>query len=291
MTISEALQLLELTPPFTKAELKKAYHQAQMVWHPDRFTGNAELHAKAHARAYLINDAFTEISRALESGYVFKKTIPRQAATYRKAASQEPPKKPARLNRSDFRKRGKLFESGGAYDKAIAAYSEVVRSFKHGRSDYWRELVGDYFSRARVYRLKGDLDHAIADYSEIIKLSPTTVLGGGWQPTAVYYKCRAQTYYEKGDFSSALADLTEVMRRDPTGRWSIFQGDCRCIGPDPSDEGWKHKTAISTLGALYAKAGDFDHATLVQKKFLELPGLTAEEAAEGRKCLAFYESH
>lgn len=432
MTISEALQLLELTPPFTKAELKTAYREAQMVWHPDRFTGSDKLHAKAHARAYLINEAFTEISRALELGYVFKKTTPRKSATYRTVASQEPPKSAAEFNsrgvgyqskgrvskaiadfteairlepkvavyhrnraiayankrtflnaivdfteairldpnipltptnaysyclravfyrkkgdhdraisdcteairldpqvalsyvqrgityrmkleydkaiadfteairlepklfprfRSDFRKLGKLSESKGEYDKAIAAYSEVIRSFREGRSDYWHELVCDYFNRAKVYWLKGDFDNAIADYSETIERYPTVVLGGGWQPTAAYYKCRAKTYYDKGDFSSAIADLTEAMRRDPTGRWSILQGGCRCSGPDPSEEGWKHKDAVSTLAALYAKSGDFDHATQYQTKFLELPDLTAEEAAEGRRCLAFYEAH
>lgn len=45
MTNAEALYLLELTPPFTEAEFKKAYRQAQMVWHPDRFSVNDELHA------------------------------------------------------------------------------------------------------------------------------------------------------------------------------------------------------------------------------------------------------
>ena len=55
MTLADALQLLELSPPFAKAELKTAYRQALMVWHPDRFTGNKEMLDKAHARSYRIN--------------------------------------------------------------------------------------------------------------------------------------------------------------------------------------------------------------------------------------------
>lgn len=102
MTSTEALQLLELTPPFTKAELKKAYRQAQLVWHPDRFTGNDELHAKALARSYLINEAYSEISSALEAGYVFKKAAPRQCVrSYHKAVKQEPP-----ASAEDFYRRG-----------------------------------------------------------------------------------------------------------------------------------------------------------------------------------------
>ena len=364
MTSVETLQLLELTPPFTKAELKTACRQAQMVWHPDRFPGNDELHAKAQARSYLVNEAFSVISRALEAGYDFKKTTPRQAAMYRKVASRAPPKSAADFNRrgvgyqskgrtnkaiadfteairldpkvavyyrnrgvayankrrlpnaitdfteairldpnidleptnaysfraraavyelkgeydnaisdfteailldpevaeiyfqrgisykkkdeydmaiadfnearrldprrnfcfrTDFREHGKLCESRGEYDQAIAAYSEVIQSFKPGRSDHWSEVVGDYFSRAGVYRLKGDCDNAIADYSETIRLSPEVFIGG-WQCAAAYYKCRAQTHYKKGDFSGAIADLTEAMRLDPTGIWIIVQG-------------------------------------------------------------------
>ncbi|MCY2926099.1 MAG: J domain-containing protein [Planctomycetota bacterium] len=68
MTITEALQLLELMPPFTAAHAKKAFREAHLVWHPDRFPTNPELHAKAHARTCLINDAFDVISRALQAG-------------------------------------------------------------------------------------------------------------------------------------------------------------------------------------------------------------------------------
>ena len=406
MTSGEALQLLELTPPFTKAELKKAYRQAQMVWHPDRFTGNDELHAKALARSYLINEAFSEISRALESGYVFKNTVSRRGANYRKVVSKEPPKSAAEFNsrglsyqsqgkinkaiadfteaiglapdvavyhrnraiayansrkfsnaitdftealrldsnvsinpttahsyclrgvfyrangdcknaitdfteairldprvaifytqrgityrqkleqdkaiadfteaielepnlssrfRDDFRKYGILCESEEDYDKAVTAYSEVIRSFKEGRSDYWSQLIGDYLSRARAYRLKGDFDNAIADYSEAIEQYPRYHLGNCWGSVAGYYKDRGETYSDKGDYGMAIADLTEAIRR-----------------------GNKH--AVAALAAIYAKSGNLDKATQHQKQFLELLDLTDEEAAEGRRRLALYEA-
>ena len=66
MTPKEALQLLELKPPVTKSDLKKAYREALMVWHPDRFQGNDDLRSKAQARAYLINEAFTMLAHKFE---------------------------------------------------------------------------------------------------------------------------------------------------------------------------------------------------------------------------------
>lgn len=194
----EALQLLELIPPFTMAELKKAYRQAQMIWHPDRFPANDELHAKALARSKLINEAFSEISRALKADYDFKATAPRQAATYRKVASQEPPKSAA-----DFNRRG----------------------------------VG---------------------------------------------------YQSKGRTNKAIADFTEAIRLDPKGNVSILQGELRFGGPHPCEEGWKHKHAVATLAAIHAKLGNFDKATQVQKRLLELPDLTEDERVEGIRCLALY---
>lgn len=65
MTLKDALQLLELSVPFTKAELKKAYGQALKVWHPDRFAPGDELHAKAQEKTRLIIEAFECLSRAM----------------------------------------------------------------------------------------------------------------------------------------------------------------------------------------------------------------------------------
>ena len=57
MSIAEALALLELTTPFTEEEIKKAYRQTLMVWHPDRFS-DAEMRSKANAKTQKIIQAF-----------------------------------------------------------------------------------------------------------------------------------------------------------------------------------------------------------------------------------------
>jgi WD40 repeat protein/TPR repeat protein len=63
MTKQDAILLLELTEPFTKTELKKAYRDAVMVWHPDRFEANSDLRVKAELRSYRINEAYELLSR------------------------------------------------------------------------------------------------------------------------------------------------------------------------------------------------------------------------------------
>jgi len=65
MTHKDALNLLELSVPFTSASLKKAYGQALMVWHPDRFTAGGELQAKAHEKTRLVIEAFELLKNEL----------------------------------------------------------------------------------------------------------------------------------------------------------------------------------------------------------------------------------
>lgn len=65
MTLGNALQILELSEPFTRAQLKKAYTQALKVWHPDRFATGDELHSRAHEKTRLIIEAFGHLSRVL----------------------------------------------------------------------------------------------------------------------------------------------------------------------------------------------------------------------------------
>ncbi len=92
MTIKDAIQLLELSAPFSKAALKKAYRDALMVWHPDRFTGNTELKAKAENRTYQINEAYALLSRIPESEYPYRASVEGQQT------KQTPSSNPQRAN-------------------------------------------------------------------------------------------------------------------------------------------------------------------------------------------------
>src|SRR6476619_272699 len=51
-------QTLELEPGASKAEIKQAYRDLAIVWHPDRFTDNPRLREKAEAKLKQINAAY-----------------------------------------------------------------------------------------------------------------------------------------------------------------------------------------------------------------------------------------
>jgi internalin A len=105
MNISEALEHLELTPPFSKHELKKAYREALMVWHPDRFTGNEQLRVKAEARTSQINEAFELLNNIPETEYPYQtqKVKPQSTKTKLPPAVAVPRDLPAKADK--FNKR------------------------------------------------------------------------------------------------------------------------------------------------------------------------------------------
>lgn len=72
MTLKEAAQILELTPPFSREDLKKAFRDALMVWHPDRFPEGTERRAKAEKRTQQVNDAYDLLSRLHDSDFPFR---------------------------------------------------------------------------------------------------------------------------------------------------------------------------------------------------------------------------
>jgi formylglycine-generating enzyme required for sulfatase activity len=91
MTINEALKHLELVSPFNKPALKKAYREALMVWHPDRFTGNEELRVRAEGRTKQINEAFALLKEIPETDYPYQ-PLPNEPRKSMGAAPPAPPR-------------------------------------------------------------------------------------------------------------------------------------------------------------------------------------------------------
>lgn len=65
MTLEQARATLELRENFTSSELKRAYRDLLLVWHPDRFIDNSSLEAKATAKTQEINQAHALLKTAL----------------------------------------------------------------------------------------------------------------------------------------------------------------------------------------------------------------------------------
>jgi len=134
MTSEEAHHLLELTPPFTKSDLKKAYREAQMVWHPDRFQGNDELQAKAHKRAYLINEAFTLLARGLGDGQTSQKPPqPERADEPTKPHSQATPPQSQRKQANSSPPNPALEKKAAFIERFIKYWSTKDFDFVHDR--------------------------------------------------------------------------------------------------------------------------------------------------------------
>ena len=64
--IGKSYKTLELERDASLDDVRKAYKDMVRVWHPDRFTGNARLRARANEKLKAINLAYGEIQKFLE---------------------------------------------------------------------------------------------------------------------------------------------------------------------------------------------------------------------------------
>lgn len=71
MTLKDAVQILQISPPITRGQLTKAYVDALAEWHPDRVAQDAALAAEADGRLRLIAEAHGMLNALPESGYPF----------------------------------------------------------------------------------------------------------------------------------------------------------------------------------------------------------------------------
>ena len=99
-----------------------------------------------------------------------------------------------------FYKRGNAYGRKGAYDRAIADYTNAIRIDP--------EHAGSYVNRATYYDQKGEYDRAIADYTKALEIRPDDVV--------VHLK-RGLVFQAKGDNESALADFGKSIKHASAG--------------------------------------------------------------------------
>ncbi|HYI11799.1 MAG TPA: J domain-containing protein [Thermoanaerobaculia bacterium] len=58
MHLTDCYRLLELEPPVSEEEIKRAYLDLTKVWHPDRFGSDAALRRRAEEKLKAINEAY-----------------------------------------------------------------------------------------------------------------------------------------------------------------------------------------------------------------------------------------
>jgi hypothetical protein len=145
MTLKEAAQILELTPPFSREDLKKAFRDALMVWHPDRFPEGTERRAKAEKRTQQLNDAYDLLSCLHDSDFPF-----RGEGWTESTAAASPPKhtvkKPSGMSSKQFSILigagifcALLFAAPGLYELSNDYQRDTAR--EEGKRPKWDEIT------------------------------------------------------------------------------------------------------------------------------------------------------
>jgi tetratricopeptide (TPR) repeat protein len=146
----------------------------------------------------------------------------------------------------DYYLRGWRFELEGRWDKAVAAYTEVIRRNPHNS---WA-----YNGRGNCFFAKKDYDTATADYGEALRLDPRY---------AFAYHNRGSCWRMKKDFDRAIADYTRAIQLKPDYADALLgRGNCYL------DKG-QHERAIA----------DYNRAIAL---YTENPGPAAVWAFNGR---------
>ncbi|MBB4368665.1 tetratricopeptide (TPR) repeat protein [Bradyrhizobium sp. cir1] len=150
---------------------------------------------------------------------------------------------------SAYFNRAGAYSKKGAFELAVADYSELIRL-------YPRNMYA-YYNRAYSYYQLGEIDRAIADYGEVIKANP--------KDQRAYYS-RAVTYAKKGDFDLAIADYTRAieLKLDPSAATAgayYSGGDLAPTAPGPSSQfNPLHLAAYLARGVAKSKQGNIDGA-------------------------------
>ena len=97
-----------------------------------------------------------------------------------------------------FTLRGQVYGEEGAYDKAIAAFSESI--------DLDPNSAVAFAQRGKVYRQKGEYGRAQADLSKTIEINPKDHFA---------WASRGEAYRQMGEYDKAIADFDEAIGRAP----------------------------------------------------------------------------
>jgi tetratricopeptide (TPR) repeat protein len=145
------------------------------------------------------------------------------------AGDQDGPRLDARYAPA-FVGRGGGYVDKGAFDQAIAAYSEAIRLDPTS--------ARAYAGRGLANRAKGDLERAMADSNQALTLDPKL---------AEAYNIRGMTHISKGEREAAITDYSEAIRLDPR-RFIVY----------------------TNRGIAFAAKGDNDHAIADYSEALKL---------------------
>ena len=152
--------------------------------------------------------------------------------------------------------RGKIYDSVGDRERALADYNQAIRSSP--------EDANAYYGRATVYAALGEEKRAIADFDRSLDLSP------------------ARDAYN--DLAWLLATSPNAALRDGLRAVRLARKACELSK-------WKSPAELDTLAAAYAEIGDFAEAVRWQQKALELFKSKNKSGDGAHERLRRYEAH
>jgi len=184
--------------------------------------------------------------------------------------------------------RGGVHHETGAYDRAVADFTEVLRLRP--------SFAAAYHNRGLAFTAQGAHAQAIADFDRALELNPRFISA---------YHSRGLAYMGTHDHERAFTDHIEAVRLNPRSAaaynkfawlW-IAWPDVRLREAQMGIElatracelsGWDDWSCLSTLAAAFAEVARFEDA--VQWATKALACAPEEEQGECRRRLSLYES-
>jgi tetratricopeptide (TPR) repeat protein len=176
----------------------------------------------------------------------------------------------------------------GDVDGAVAALREAVRADPSYAAAHYRLGV-------LLCDEKRDYDGAIAAFQAVTRLDPKNA-------NALYNLGLAQRH--KGDADGATASFRRAIRHNPNNSaahdhlaWLLAAGPDRVRDGKQAVahatracelSGWRNPVRVSTLGAAYAEAGDFDRAVEYERKALSSADYAKRFGKTARERLELY---
>src|SRR5713101_1870448 len=92
-SLDKYFEILELRPGTSLDEIKHAYRDLAQIWHPDRYSHNPRLRAKAEERFKSINEAYEKLISEAQN---YRQTPPPRSESRpsQRETKSEPPKPP-----------------------------------------------------------------------------------------------------------------------------------------------------------------------------------------------------
>ena len=133
--LAEHYKVLELEYGALPEEIKQAYKDLAMVWHPDRFSSNPRLQQKAQEKLKVVNEAYANLRayhRSEQDRANRAAQKPQQPQRPTSASSRQPQQPPAAKRRNETRTQTHVKQNAGQYNPIISLQEakRILTKFK-----------------------------------------------------------------------------------------------------------------------------------------------------------------